>query len=277
MNNLLTLLSLFLSLTITTLHLVDAESVSSYLCPAAAADSTEATSPNDEPCFDTTQFEYSPSVSIEQNRTVEFPCYVKKKGKHSVIWLYENQLVSVDDRVIKPDASIRLDTDLSSRFNLRVASVDPSSNKGVYTCQVATKQARNLEYTLEVLVPPSIVRSPTSDLLTLNQGDSVTVQCVASGNPAPKLTWSKRGEKAEHTIVDETRSTLSLQNVDESHADTYSCTAQNGVGNPVTSEFQVFINCKLLLEIFISLIHNAENESYTTICFLTKLLYRQIF
>ena len=93
-------------------------------------------------------------------------------------------------------------------------------------------------------VQPSITRIPNSDIITVNEGDSVSVQCLAQGNPKPRITWSKRGVKADHTTVDDLQSTLNLQNVDESHADTYSCTATNDVGNPVTTEFLIMVKCK---------------------------------
>lgn len=92
-------------------------------------------------------------------------------------------------------------------------------------------------------MPPSITRIPSSDIIVLNEGESVSVQCLTQGNPKPHLTWSKRGEKAGHTTVDESKSTLILENVDTSHADTYSCIAKNDVGLPVTSEFQILIRC----------------------------------
>ena len=36
---------------------------------------------------------------------------------------------------------------------------------------------------------------------------------MASGNPEPKVTWSKRGDKAEHTTIDENKSELILEEV----------------------------------------------------------------
>ncbi len=88
-------------------------------------------------------------------------------------------------------------------------------------------------------------------MIILNEGESITVQCLAEGNPKPNLTWSKRGEKADtttiidHTTTDESKSTLNLQNVDASHSDSYSCTAKNDVGIPVTSELQILVKCNI--------------------------------
>jgi hypothetical protein len=95
-------------------------------------------------------------------------------------------------------------------------------------------------------VPPTITRIPSSDVIILNEGDSISVQCLTQGNPMPHLTWSKRGEKADHTKIDDAKSTLNLQNVDVTHSDSYSCTANNDIGFPVTSEFQILIRCKNL-------------------------------
>jgi hypothetical protein len=70
------------------------------------------------------------------------------------------------------------------------------------------------------------------------------------GNPKPKVSWSKKGSKALHTKIDESKSILGLKNVDESHADSYSCTATNDVGQPITDDFQIKINCKNSLNFF---------------------------
>jgi hypothetical protein len=88
-------------------------------------------------------------------------------------------------------------------------------------------------------------------VISINEGDSLKVQCLTQGNPQPKLTWSKRGQKAGHTTIDETKSELILENVDKSHSDTYSCTANNDIGNPVTSEFQILVKCNLNIIIII--------------------------
>ena len=95
-------------------------------------------------------------------------------------------------------------------------------------------------------MPPSISRLPSLETISLNEGETLVVQCLTKGNPAPKLTWSKRGQKAEHTKIDEAKNEMTLENVDRTHADTYSCTANNDIGDPVTSEFQVLIKCKFL-------------------------------
>jgi hypothetical protein len=192
------------------------------------------------PCFEMGQYEFNLTKKVEELHDVELECYVRNKAAYSVIWMYNNDLISLDGKVIKPDPNIKLDTDLIRKFNLRLERVSPE-HQGSYKCQIATLTAQDLKYDLDVLVAPSIQRSPSPDIITLSQGETLRVQCLASGNPAPHLTWTKRGNKAEHTSIDESKSELILEDVDQSHADTYSCTANNEIGNPVTSEFKVVV------------------------------------
>jgi hypothetical protein len=200
-------------------------------------------SSNSEPCFDLQSFEYSLHKRVQLGKDVELECYVNNRGQYSVSWMHGTQLVSVNEQVLKLDGNIKLESDGQRKFNLKLLNVD-ESRRGAYRCQIVTNNAVDLEYNLDVLVAPRVTRVPNENVIVLNEGDSLTVQCLAEGNPKPKVSWTKTGEKAVHTTIDDLNSTLKLENVDETHADTYSCTAKNGVGNPVTSEFQIFIRCK---------------------------------
>ena len=64
--------------------------------------------------------------------------------------MHENQLISLDDKVIKPDSNIKLDTDLEKKFNLKINNLD-MSHKGAYKCQITTLNAKNMDYNLDVL------------------------------------------------------------------------------------------------------------------------------
>ena len=77
-------------------------------------------------------------------------CYVRNKGIYSVVWLHENQLISLDDRIIKPDANIQIDSNMEMKFNLKINNLDVL-HKGSYKCQITTFVAKNLEYILDVL------------------------------------------------------------------------------------------------------------------------------
>lgn len=215
--------------------------LSNVKCSICKSDSFDTSEP---PCFDTNTFGYSIEQKIEIEKSIELECYVKNKGSLHVMWYDKSgSIVSLDGQIVKPDPNLSINSDLATKFNLKITHIT-ENYKGQYRCEISDVVPKKLIYNLDVLVPPTITRMPNTEVITLIEGDSLTVQCLTQGNPQPVLTWSKKGEKAVHTTIDESRSALSLENVNESHADTYSCTAKNGVGNPVTNEFVIVIKFK---------------------------------
>jgi hypothetical protein len=53
-----------------------------------------------------------------------------------------------------------------------------------------------------------------------------------------------KGKLPANFKIDETESTLTLNDMDLNYSDSYTCMAMNGVGAPVSSEFQIVVKCK---------------------------------
>ena len=76
------------------------------------------------------------------------------------------------------------------------------------------------------LDPPEITIMPSSQ--EVKEGFGVTLVCNASGNPRPKITWTKQGS---NTVLS-TAETLSLNNlVREDDGSVYICNMQNNLGS----------------------------------------------
>ena len=112
--------------------------------------STSGASMQAEPCFDFGAEKFNLNKKVQVDKDVELECFVRNKGVFSVIWMFENQLISLNNQLIRPDSNIKIDSDNNQKFNLRISRVN-ENYKGSYKCQISTLISQNLEYKLDVL------------------------------------------------------------------------------------------------------------------------------
>ncbi|XP_048588860.1 hemicentin-2 isoform X2 [Nematostella vectensis] len=65
-----------------------------------------------------------------------------------------------------------------------------------YTSKLLTHDGKNIQESLvavKVAVAPKLNKSPPDKIIKLKEGDSISLDCTASGTPAPKVTWRKNG------------------------------------------------------------------------------------
>ena len=73
------------------------------------------------------------------------------------------------------------------------------------------------------------------------EGESVSLDCNATGNPAPNVTWTKDGNNS--VLYQGERYTI--DNITRQQAGRYICTAENGIGSKLNATFAVIVHCKL--------------------------------
>lgn len=166
---------------------------------------------------------------------VKLPCNVTNLSDGVLLWKQGSRIFFAGNIKVRRDDRFALDG--TSLFIHDVTERDD----GEYTCEVETKDKNNpkwISHKLLVLQRPKIVTSSSHSNLTIIKGSSVSLHCAATGNPMPSIVWSKHNQDlagVEHALSDNGTS-LSLHNITTSHAGRYSCTADNGVGNPVLEE-----------------------------------------
>ncbi|XP_055850770.1 immunoglobulin superfamily member 10 isoform X2 [Episyrphus balteatus] len=163
--------------------------------------------------------------------TIVLPCEVANTDSYVVAWKRGIAILTAGSVKVTPDPRVRL----INGYNLQIRDAAPQ-DAGDYICQIAMMEPREITHTVEILVPPRIHHISTGGHLQVKKGSSVRIECSASGNPTPNVTWSRKnnilpsGEEKLHSHI------LSIENVDRHKGGVYICTANNGVGQPASSQ-----------------------------------------
>ena len=70
----------------------------------------------------------------------------------------------------------------------------------------------------------------------MNNGGVVSLFCLAEGNPTPMIIWTK--------VADNSRVNFPLTIRGSQDEGLYRCTAENGVGSPVTKFVNMTVRCE---------------------------------
>ena len=91
-----------------------------------------------------------------------------------------------------------------------------------------------------ILVPGETTRKSNKCPEYGKMGDPLTMECPVEGNPRPNITWALGGKSLSS---DRSSITVTHQITGEHR---YTCTADNGIGEPDNSTFLLVVNRKFL-------------------------------
>ncbi|GFU50491.1 titin [Nephila pilipes] len=144
---------------------------------------------------------------------------------------------------------------VTSANDLSVLVLDPVhlENSGNFTCS-ATNAVGSDKFTasLKVKASPKWIEEPVDTLTTV--GSAITVRCIASGSPEPKISWKKKnGSKIIDVSLTQTNdnrnsSILRISPVAYDDAGFYECVADNGISPAISSNFTLTIRGGLLTD-----------------------------
>ncbi|GFY39753.1 receptor-type tyrosine-protein phosphatase S [Trichonephila inaurata madagascariensis] len=169
-------------------------------------------------------------VQATIGETIDFPCAVDDIGDFVLIWKKEknNILFASELRIIRDDR-IKV-----NKTSLVISNIHPKDS-GEYICQISTNPPLELSHSLDVLYPPSVKPHPRDGLITVKEGETVTLKCNATGNPKPSITWKHAGKHYDNG--DGTVFHITNAEIDDSGE--YECTADNSVGEPASAVITV--------------------------------------
>ncbi|CAD7076874.1 unnamed protein product [Hermetia illucens] len=168
-------------------------------------------------------------------QTAYFRCMIApiQSGiKHHVQWLKDDAPLHFDTMrmVILPSGALEID-EVSN------------SDRGTYQCNVtsgtisrlSSKKNLNIKKSQgqsESLAAPQFQIGPSPQ--TVKEGDTVTFECVANGNPKPQIRWLRKGEEIDMNDLDSRFSiigtgSLQISSAEDTDSDNYQCRASNSV------------------------------------------------
>ncbi|XP_037028258.1 protein amalgam [Bradysia coprophila] len=197
--------------------------------------------------------------------TLVLPCEVENLGGLVLLWRRGTNVLTASQLMVTRDERIRL----TDGYNLEISELEPQ-DAGDYVCQISDKQNKDQVHTVEILVPPSVRAVPQTGQLTARKGGTITLECKASGNPVPSIFWTKKQSEAGSSGKQSSRigdgPILTLERVERQQAGVYQCTADNGVGEPVTVDMRLDVLYPPDISVEKSWIHSGEGFEAQLVC-----------
>ncbi|XP_009081115.1 PREDICTED: LOW QUALITY PROTEIN: hemicentin-1-like, partial [Acanthisitta chloris] len=166
------------------------------------------------------------SKDVIVNNPLSLYCETNAVPPPVLTWYKDGYPLSSSDRVlILPGGRV-----------LQIARAQ-AEDAGTYTCVAVNEAGQDsIQYHVCVLLPPSIsgAERDLPEEVTVLLGQVSAMDCVASGNPSPGITWHKDGqllaEDDKHTFLSNGRR-LQILNSQITDTGRYVCIAENTVGS----------------------------------------------
>ncbi|VDK40722.1 unnamed protein product [Gongylonema pulchrum] len=153
---------------------------------------------------------------------LEIPCRAVGTPEPSIAWEKDGFQIIADDVVhIDGAGTIRIErAQLPHRGNYRCIATNPAGRDDRNTLVIVQE-------------PPTISPSTLSDYTTV-EGDRIELRCFATANPAPSISWSRKGvaiteDTDRMEVLDD--GTLVIDDVEDTDAGHYICKASNAAGH----------------------------------------------
>ncbi|GAA6219997.1 basement membrane-specific heparan sulfate proteoglycan core protein-like [Lates japonicus] len=160
------------------------------------------------------------AASVRQGESVSFRCQVGSGARPIQLeWKRANNQALPDNAKTGPDGSV-----------LTIANSRPG-NQGQYRCVAVNSAGRSTAtVVLNVKHAPKVRLTPAGPL-RVRLGDSVSVECRATGRPRPTMMWKRQGSTLQ-LVTTETNDVNTIQwaAVRSEDSGVYICQAENNEG-----------------------------------------------
>ena len=115
-------------------------------------------------------------------------------------------------------------------------------DEGDYICQVESySDPIQQTSSLSVLIPPRVTPFPQSGQYVVREGSSLALECQASGNPQPTISWTKENDLLPSGDTVLVGPALVINAVERNHGGLYLCVGDNGVGREAVANISLTV------------------------------------
>ncbi|GAV04357.1 hypothetical protein RvY_14645-2 [Ramazzottius varieornatus] len=193
------------------------------------------------------------NISIPLGKDAVFTCKIDRDVQPEqlqLVWLRldSQTILAFKDRTVQNNPRIKISNEERREFSLHIENVQPE-DAGVYVVQINTNPVSQMRAYLDVLVPPVILPSETTEHASVREASNVTLKCAASGHPPPVITWTRDDNgyitpRGDEKALAYNGSELVLERVGRADMASYLCVASNGVPPAVSQRINVKVDCE---------------------------------
>ncbi|XP_029428857.1 opioid-binding protein/cell adhesion molecule homolog isoform X2 [Rhinatrema bivittatum] len=177
------------------------------------------------------------NVTVRQGDNAILRCMLDSRVTR-VAWLNRSTILYTGNDKWSIDPRVVLLSNTKTQYSIEIQNVDVY-DEGPYTCSVQTdNHPKTSRVHLIVQVPPQILNISTD--ITVNEGSSVTLLCLAIGRPEPSVTWRHLSGKPRGLVGDDEY--LEISAITREQSGQYECSAANEVAAPDIRRVKVIVN-----------------------------------
>ncbi|XP_018567788.1 lachesin isoform X2 [Anoplophora glabripennis] len=207
----------------------------------------------------TPEFRTKPQIFVARiGEVIRLPCEITNQDMVLVWRKDDSELLYQGDIAMKQFPNVKK---TSEGLEVNVTS---DRDYGKYTCQMMVSEDSSPKIT-HMVVPPTppvinSIRTPNNNT-EFSIGGTLELQCIATGNPKPKISWHKDGKRIEPTGEN-----ITIPNLKPHNAGLYVCLADNNVLKPAHKHIEIFIEHKPVVTIDKYLINSNHEEDVELKC-----------
>jgi len=206
-------------------------------------------------------------ISKPRGETAQFHCRVNHLGDRHIVWRRGFSVLATGHIVLAADP--RISVSKQHGVNTLVIKEITELDAGEYVCQISIpNDILSVQHTLDVQVPATVIASPPHGAISVKEGEEVNLQCEVSGNPQPSVVWSKQDgnvPQASHRTCPK-NSCLTLSSVSRDDSGVYTCSADNGVGQPDSATINLTVQYSPLIKVDEENIPSGPGNKVTINC-----------